>query len=53
MGGTKRCPLLNLVGSSSGTTASCDNDHLGCDFVLGLKQLLAFVLANSVSPRPI
>jgi hypothetical protein len=34
---TKRCPLLNLVGGAFGTTAACDNDHLGKRFRARLK----------------
>jgi hypothetical protein len=35
--GERKCPLLNLVGGRYGTTASCDNDHLGKRFRARIK----------------
>ena len=37
--GAKRCLLLDLIGSSEGVTATCDNDHLGKRFRARVKSV--------------
>ena len=42
--GDSRCPLLNLVGGDDGTTASCDNDHLGKRFRARIKTSMGITI---------
>ena len=43
--GSHRCPLMNLVGGSHGTTASCDIDHLAKRFRARIKCLIGIMIA--------
>ena len=43
-GDVKRCPLLNLVGGSDGTTASCDTDHLAKRFRGRIRSAMGIMI---------